>query len=87
MECGMPKASLEELKGQIAAGQYAIDPGILAGDILSKVSLVRRVRRLVMGEDERGAETETERGSQAPRQRGSMPATWRFPQPRGDRLQ
>ena len=87
MECGMPKASLEELKGQIAAGQYAIDPGILAGDILSKVALVRRVRRLLMGEGERGAETEAERGLNAPRQRGSMPGTWRFPQPRSDRLQ
>jgi hypothetical protein len=84
MERGMPKASLEELKGQIAAGQYAIDPGILAGDILSKVALIRRVRRMLTGEDEQGAGPEA-RGAPPPRQRGSALAAWRATQPRGNR--
>jgi hypothetical protein len=84
MERGMPKASMEELKGQIAAGQYAIDAGILAGDILTKVALIKRVRRMVMGEDERGAAPE-DRGAPPRRQRRSALAAWRATQPRGDR--
>ena len=73
----MPKASLEELKGQIAAGQYAVDPGVLADDILSKLALVRRVRRFLFGEDEPGATRAPDRGAESPRQRGSVPARWR----------
>jgi hypothetical protein len=84
MERGMPKDSLEELKGQIAAGQYAIDPGILAGDILSKVALIKRVRRMLVREDDQAAGPE-ERGAPARRHRGLALAAWRAAQARGDR--
>lgn len=79
----MPKASLEELKGQIAAGQYAIDPGILAGDILSKLALIRRVRRMLLGEDEQGASPEDDRAGTPRRRRRSTPETWRSWQSHG----
>ena len=46
----MPKASVEELKGRIAAGEYAIDSGKVAGKILTDFALIRRVKRLLMGE-------------------------------------
>jgi hypothetical protein len=82
----MPKSSMEELKGQIAAGQYAIDPGVLAGDILSKLALIRRVRRLLLGDDEQGGMTGVDRSLQARRQRGSAPAKGRSAQPRNNRL-
>ena len=48
----MPKTSLEELRGRISAGEYAIDSGTLAGDILSKFALIGRVRRLLVGDDD-----------------------------------
>lgn len=36
---------MTQLKQRIALGEYAVDPGVLAGKILWKTSLVRRVRR------------------------------------------
>jgi hypothetical protein len=45
-------SSMEELKGRIAAGDYAIDSGELAGEILTKFALVRRVTRRLMSEGE-----------------------------------
>ncbi len=81
----MPKSSLEELRGQIAAGAYAIDSGVVAGDILSKFALIRRVGRMLMREDQEGAAGEAGRGAQA-RNRRTRPAPSRPPQPRGGRL-
>jgi Anti-sigma-28 factor, FlgM len=78
----MPKASLEELKGQIASGQYAVDPGALADDILSKFAVIRRVARRLTSEDEAaggGAATST-------RDRGSRPAPSRRSRSRDQRL-
>ena len=51
--------SLAQLKHRIEAGEYAVDPGVLAGEILWKVDLVRRVRRQLAEEDSRpeGART------------------------------
>ena len=50
----MPTSSLEELKRQVATGQYAVDPNELAGAILSKFAVVRRVGRgLTREADER----------------------------------
>ncbi len=46
----MPDASLEELKRRIAAGEYAIDSRKLAGELLSKMALVRRVARFLTEE-------------------------------------
>jgi hypothetical protein len=71
----MPKASLEELKGRIAAGEYAIDSGKLAGAIFSKFELIRRVRRGLMGEDEEGAAGEAGRGPQPRGRRRARPAS------------
>jgi hypothetical protein len=51
----MPKSSLEELRGKISTGEYAIDSGMLAADILSKFALIGRVRRLLVS-DEEGSE-------------------------------
>lgn len=48
----MAKASLEELRGRVAAGEYAVDAAELAGVILADFSLVRRVRRLLIGASE-----------------------------------
>ena len=48
----MPTSSLDELRGQISAGQYAIDSGEVAGEILTKFALVRRVTRQLMQEDD-----------------------------------
>jgi hypothetical protein len=50
----MAASSLEDLKGRIAAGEYAVDAAELAGDIVGKFALVRRVSRL-MHDDEAGA--------------------------------
>ena len=46
---GMAKSSLDELRAKIAAGEYAIDSGALAGRILTDFAVIRRVRRIVMG--------------------------------------
>jgi hypothetical protein len=50
----MPKASLDELRGRVSAGEYDVDAGALAGDMLSKFELIRRVRRMLMSGDEPG---------------------------------
>jgi hypothetical protein len=68
---GMAKSSLAELRGQIAAGEYAIDSGELAGDILSKFAVIRRVGRWLMSEDEAAAEPGR---AAAPRSRGTRAA-------------
>jgi hypothetical protein len=54
----MPTTSLEELRGKISAGEYAIDSGKLAADILSKFALIRRVRRGLVDDDALGLATE-----------------------------
>jgi hypothetical protein len=51
----MTTSSLQELRGRVAAGEYAIDSGELAGEILSKFALIRRVGRTLMSEDEAGS--------------------------------
>jgi hypothetical protein len=43
---------LDELRGQISAGEYAIESREVADEILTKFALVRRVTRLLMTEDE-----------------------------------
>lgn len=40
-----PKPSVAELKDRIEAGEYAPDPSVLAGAVLWKIGVVRRVRR------------------------------------------
>jgi hypothetical protein len=47
----MATSSLDELKGKVAAGEYAIDSGMLAGTILTDFALVRRVGRTLRSED------------------------------------
>jgi hypothetical protein len=69
----MPKASLDELKGQIAADAYAVDSRVVAGTILTNFELIRRVRRRLMGEDEKEAPPpRTRRGSPAGRRTESI---------------
>jgi hypothetical protein len=77
----MPKSSLEELRGQISAGEYAIDSGALAGDILSKFALIRRVGRLLMSEEAAG-DAETGADRQAPDRRQGRSASPSPLQPR-----
>jgi hypothetical protein len=60
-EIDMPHASVEELRGKISTGEYAIDSGKLAADILSKFALIRRVRRRLTSDEEAGAATEARR--------------------------
>jgi hypothetical protein len=51
----MTASSLEELKGRISAGQYAVSSADLASEIIAKFALVRRVsRQLHDDERERG---------------------------------
>lgn len=60
----MATSSLEELRGRIAAGEYAVDSGELARDILSKFALIRRVRRRLLGDADEGAVGEAGGGAQ-----------------------
>jgi hypothetical protein len=68
----MPKSSLNELKGVVAAGQYAIDSHELAGEILSKFAVIRRVRRDLPREDDEGTAGDVGRAPQR-RRRGAQP--------------
>jgi hypothetical protein len=68
----MRKASLEELRGQISAGDYGIDSGKVAADILRKFSLIGRVRQLLVDEEDEGAEDDR-RGSEIRPRRGGRP--------------
>ena len=43
----VPTTSLEQIRGQISTGKYAIDSSEVAGEILTKLATVRRVRRLM----------------------------------------
>ena len=82
----MPDASLEELKRRIAAGEYAIDSRKLAGELLSKMALVRRVARFLT---EEGREEDATRGPSAARgrTRGGAPSSPKQPShPRRERL-
>ena len=76
----MPAATLDELRGRVSAGEYAIDSGEIAGEILTKFALVRKVTRLLMSEGEEPAADESASGAQ-PRSRtrsqGSNPANSR----------
>ena len=78
--------SPEELRGQIAAGRYPIDSGALAEDILSKFATIRRVRRVMMGEDEEASAGEAGRAAQSRARRGSRPASLRPRPSRSERL-
>ena len=60
----MATSSLDELRGRISAGEYAIESGEIAGEILTKFALVRRVTRLLMSED-----GQAEAGRQGPARR------------------
>ncbi len=60
--------SLTQLKRQIALGEYSVDPGTVAEQILWKTNLVRRVRRdLTVDEDGGGHEADRSRLAQARR--------------------
>jgi hypothetical protein len=86
MERVMPKSSLEELRVQIAAGEYAIESGALAGDILAKFEVIRRVGRRLRSEDAEAATTDA-RGAASPRRsRGPQPAPSRPRRSRDERL-
>ena len=71
-EIDMQKASLEELRGKISTGEYSVDSGTLAADILSKFSLIGRVRDLLV-DDEEGAAGDAGRTAQPRGRRGSQP--------------
>jgi hypothetical protein len=59
----MAASSLDELKGRISAGRYAVSPADVADEIVSKFTLVRRVSRLMRdGEAERGQRRDRGRG-------------------------
>jgi hypothetical protein len=89
----MATSTLEELKGQIAAGEYAIDSGAVAGKILSTFAVIRRVGHGLMSEDAQDTgDTEDAAGDAGRRpqpraRRGSRPASSDPLQPRGDRNQ
>jgi hypothetical protein len=76
LEDGM-RSSLDELKGQIAAGAYTIDSRELAGEIVDKFALVRRVTRVLMSE---------EASTRSPSRRRDPSAPSLRPTPRRERL-
>jgi hypothetical protein len=81
----MPTSSFSELKRRVSAGEYAVDSGELADDILSKFALIRRVRRSVISEEAAAAEAEARRGAKA-RGRRREPAGLRPHPPSRERL-
>lgn len=62
---GMATLSFEELKRQISAGEYTISSADVAGEIVTKFALIRRVGRLMSA----GEEGAADRGPQAGRRR------------------
>jgi Anti-sigma-28 factor, FlgM len=80
----MSAFSTEELRGQIAAGQYTVDADTLAEAILSKFATIRRVRRTLT--EEEGSAGEAGRAAQPRARRGSRPASLRPRQSRSERL-
>jgi hypothetical protein len=48
----MEATALDDLKRRIATGEYAIDSASVAGAILSKMAVIRRVRRSLVREAE-----------------------------------
>lgn len=81
----MAASSLDELKAKVAAGEYAIDAGMVAGAILSNFSLIRRVGRTLRSEDEEKA-GEAGPGPQTPNRRRERLAPHPL-KPRRERLQ
>ena len=82
----MPDTSLEELKRRIAAGEYAIDSRKLAGELLSKTALVRRVARFLT---EEGRDQDASRGPSTARsrtRRGAPSSPKQPSHPRRERL-
>jgi hypothetical protein len=82
----MPDSSVEELKRRIAAGEYAIDSGNLADTIISKIGVIKRVKRSLAsaGEDpatrKRVEALELEHGPRrGPHRKGSDRETSDFP--------
>jgi hypothetical protein len=80
----MSAFSTEELRGQIAAGRYAVDSRALAEAILTKSATIRRVRRVLMSED--GAIAETGQPAQRRSRRGGRAASAHPRQSRTQRL-
>lgn len=80
----MPDAYLEDLKRRIATGEYAVDSAALAQAIITKMALVRRTRRFLANEDERGSPGERQPSPERAR-RGQRRSQVRIP-PRGQRL-
>lgn len=78
----MTTLSVEELKTQISAGEYTIGSAELAGDIVTKFALIRRVERLMSEGEEGGAD----RGPQPRQRRRARSEPSRPPEPRRERL-
>jgi hypothetical protein len=76
----MATSSVAELKGRIAAGEYAVDSRKVAGEILFKSVMIRRVARM-MSEDEEGAAGRGAQSRRRARSQGSQPT-----RPRRERL-
>jgi hypothetical protein len=63
----MAPDSLDTLRGRISAGEYAVDSGAVASEIITKFALVRRVTRQLIREDDHGDAGETApRGAHRP---------------------
>jgi hypothetical protein len=59
----MSATSLDELRGQISAGTYAIDSKELAADLLSKAALIRKVKSMLLNQDEQRSPAESGRAT------------------------
>lgn len=81
----METVSVEELRKQISAGEYSIGSAELAGEIVTKFALIRRVGRL-MSEGEEGAAGEADRGPQPRRRRRARSEPSRPIEPRRERF-
>jgi hypothetical protein len=78
----MTTFSVEELKRQVSAGEYKIGAAEIAGEIVTKFALMRRVERL-MSEGEEGG---TDRGPQPRRRRRAWSKLSHPLDPRRERL-
>ena len=82
----MPDAYLEDLKRRIASGEYAVDSATLADVIITKMAVVRRVRRVLAGEAEQDAAAKPSSSDRERPRRGSRPTPGQQRRSRG-RLQ
>jgi hypothetical protein len=59
----MSATSLDEIRGQVSAGSYAIDSKAVAADLLTKAALIRKVKPMLLGEDEQRSPAESGRAT------------------------